>query len=361
MPGDDLLELARSGTDYYALLSTPENALNSASTESDLKRAYRRAALLHHPDKHPDDPNAATRFHALQVAHDILNDPEAKFAFDSDQAARQRKRDQGERLDGRRKAFAEELLKAELGESEVGKRKRDEESHFQTELQRIAADGARRRRARADALRKVAEKEKDVGEDTKVEDGKISEHGIGGENVPEISRTVKIRFSREGLGVAIDETRLRKLMTKFGDVSSVIMLKDRKIRPANDDREINLGNAAVMFSSIVSAHLAVEDYKEQSGSDWALVDKIDWAQGKEPEFLSSSTTANSPGKATPRARSNIKLSPATVSAGPSPNLEELTFMRLKKAEQRKAEKRKLEEQMRRQEAESGLVESTPEI
>lgn len=32
------------------------------ATDKQVKQAYRRLALKHHPDKHPNDPDAATRF-----------------------------------------------------------------------------------------------------------------------------------------------------------------------------------------------------------------------------------------------------------------------------------------------------------
>lgn len=41
-------------------------------TLSDLARAFRRAALAHHPDRNPDDPRAIDRFLAAQQAYSLL-------------------------------------------------------------------------------------------------------------------------------------------------------------------------------------------------------------------------------------------------------------------------------------------------
>jgi hypothetical protein len=42
----------------YDILSVPRNA-----TSAEIKKAYHRLALVCHPDKNPDDPNAKERYH----------------------------------------------------------------------------------------------------------------------------------------------------------------------------------------------------------------------------------------------------------------------------------------------------------
>lgn len=46
-------------------------------------QAYRLLALKKHPDKNPDNPNAAAEFDRIQKAYDILTDKKAKKALDS--------------------------------------------------------------------------------------------------------------------------------------------------------------------------------------------------------------------------------------------------------------------------------------
>ena len=60
-------------TCYYELLGVPRNA-----SEEELKRAYRKKAVQHHPDKNLDDPDAKEKFVELQEAYEILRDPQER-------------------------------------------------------------------------------------------------------------------------------------------------------------------------------------------------------------------------------------------------------------------------------------------
>jgi hypothetical protein len=62
--------------DYYAVLGVPESA-----SQQDIKRAYRKLAVLYHPDKNPD-PQAELRFKEIAVAYDVLSDEFKRQAYD---------------------------------------------------------------------------------------------------------------------------------------------------------------------------------------------------------------------------------------------------------------------------------------
>jgi hypothetical protein len=50
---------------WYAVLCIDRYS----SSESDIQRAYRRQALILHPDRNPDDPNASSKFLELKEAY----------------------------------------------------------------------------------------------------------------------------------------------------------------------------------------------------------------------------------------------------------------------------------------------------
>ena len=66
------LELKKSKRkDYYKILDIEKDA-----DENQIKKAYRKAAIIHHPDKNPDDEHAAERFKDIGEAYETLSDPE---------------------------------------------------------------------------------------------------------------------------------------------------------------------------------------------------------------------------------------------------------------------------------------------
>ena len=63
--------------DYYELLGC-----SRTSSADDLKKAYRKLAMQHHPDRNRDDKDAERRFKELNHAYDILKDPDKRAAYD---------------------------------------------------------------------------------------------------------------------------------------------------------------------------------------------------------------------------------------------------------------------------------------
>ncbi len=63
--------------DPYDTLGVPRNASAEA-----IKKAYRKLAREHHPDKSPNNPKAEDRFKDLSTAYDILSDSKKRASYD---------------------------------------------------------------------------------------------------------------------------------------------------------------------------------------------------------------------------------------------------------------------------------------
>jgi curved DNA-binding protein CbpA len=68
----------RTERDYYAILGVAQTA-----TDDEVKHAYRRLALRHHPDRNPGDRKAEERFKEISEAYAVLMDPRRRREYDA--------------------------------------------------------------------------------------------------------------------------------------------------------------------------------------------------------------------------------------------------------------------------------------
>ncbi|MDH5612181.1 MAG: molecular chaperone DnaJ [Gammaproteobacteria bacterium] len=66
-----------SKRDYYEILGVSRDV-----NDADLKKAYRRLAMKHHPDRNTDDKESEGKFKDAKEAYEVLSDPQKRAAYD---------------------------------------------------------------------------------------------------------------------------------------------------------------------------------------------------------------------------------------------------------------------------------------
>src|SRR5690554_2585712 len=82
------LTRTRSGNVIIATVAGVSNnpyevlGVSRTATDEDIRSAYRRLAMQHHPDRNPGDAAAEERFKSVSEAYATLRDPDARARVD---------------------------------------------------------------------------------------------------------------------------------------------------------------------------------------------------------------------------------------------------------------------------------------
>jgi DnaJ family protein C protein 17 len=328
MGRDDLMEHATSSVDFYALLGVAFE-----TSESDIRRAYRKTALKYHPDKLGKDFDPA-KFHLLQIANDVLSDPAAKAAYDTARNARLQKQRQHELFEGKRRQMKEDLEARERGgtggaPSAVGGGKRArEEDEMESEIRRLAEEGKRRRKEMEEKMRTY----------------NVSSPSLSKFASPTPSRPAEAQPAPHAPEPALPQTAAEEAKEE-----DEVARLERRIRELAEQKAKRRAEKKARKSGI---YVPSDTPSASPAADWKS--RIAEKQGGQAAAQATSTPIKRPDL------SGVKADNASAASSPkfsfSPKLKEFapkgvndefaaTMERLKEAE-----KRRLEEEIRRQEA-----------
>lgn len=186
---------AKNSNPYHVL------GLEFGATQDQIKQAYKKQALKHHPDKNKGNANSE-RFIEIQEAYQILTDEKAKEACDALMQAKKQRELRENEMDKKRKADIDKLHERE----KIARQRFDDvvsaERRYESELARMRAknkemmkEAEERRKAERERLEAL------VG-------GALSESRAAMAQAAELSRTIRVRWPQKG---AVDSGTLQAM------------------------------------------------------------------------------------------------------------------------------------------------------
>ncbi|KAI3403161.2 hypothetical protein KGF56_004050 [Candida oxycetoniae] len=133
-----LPQIINDDIDLYSVLVIPKDA-----TSSEIRRAYRKQALVHHPDKSTD----SSRFNLILTSFQILSNNALRKQYDTLQELRNQKLASRAQVSDFIKKFQNDLLDKEK-EAGEGARK-----NYTTDIDQLREDGIKRRRVYEQTIR----------------------------------------------------------------------------------------------------------------------------------------------------------------------------------------------------------------
>ncbi|XP_068216451.1 dnaJ homolog subfamily C member 17 isoform X1 [Palaemon carinicauda] len=199
--------------DFYEILD-----LKIDAGEKEIKKSYRKKALKCHPDKNPDNPDAAKEFDRLKKILEILLDPGARKAYNKVLKARKASKLRAQECDAKT-----QKLKSDLEERERRAQSQShisEEERFRRELKRLEDEGQRIIEEELDKLNR--EVERDLKGTSGVNENKCTTKET------DVGHKVKVKWtiSRETPGYS--EEDIRQLFYKWGDINAMVMKQKSK-------------------------------------------------------------------------------------------------------------------------------------
>ncbi|XP_001370889.1 dnaJ homolog subfamily C member 17 [Monodelphis domestica] len=293
--------------DLYALLGIGEKA-----ADKEVKKAYRQKALTCHPDKNPDNPQAAELFHQLSQALEVLTDAAARAAYDKVRKAKKQAAERTQKLDERRKKVKLDLeareRQAQAQGSEVEEDSRSTRT-LEQEIARLREDGSRQLEEQQRLIQEQIRQEREQRLRGKTENPE-------GKGTPKLKLKWKCKKEDETKGGYSKDVLLR-ILQKYGEVLNLVISSKKT------------GSAVVEFASVKAAVLAVKN-------EVGLVNnplKISWLEGQPQGTVSTDGTSYS------------GLPQGSVLS--ERDYESLVMMRMRQA----AERQQLIEQMQREDEE----------
>ncbi|XP_065200423.1 dnaJ homolog subfamily C member 17 [Planococcus citri] len=213
--------------DLYGLFDISPNA-----EKAEIKKAYRKKALSCHPDKNPDNPDAAALFHQLSRAQDLLLNDVARGIYDRKLKAKHAAQLRNRELDDERKRFKQKLEEQELSAEQEKK-----DDLLQRKI-RILREQAKRE----------AEEEDDRNKQERTQ--RLQEHYLSFCRIRLSWKASKTDPTNGGY----NENKLKEIFSPYGEIEAMVIPSGKKGRALIEFADPEAAKRAVLMATGISSN-----------------------------------------------------------------------------------------------------------
>lgn len=276
------------------------------STEQEIRTAYRQRSLKVHPDRNPNNPDAARKFHELNQAYELLLDPLRRLALDAKLRIKQARTERYKSYDNKRKNMVEELEAREREFKKARMDKQKEEVERWQETERIKEEGRRLREEKKREAKQREEEQLRAAEEAK-------EDELDAPSLDPLDTTIRLKYTVKGHPTLTTAESIAKLMSPFGPTDRDSIVLSLKSPKKNLGKPPKYGTALVPFKQIGDAFAAVcASGKPERGLDGI---EVGWVGGKEPPILVWLKKIGKLGTPTPRTSDSGEQNGEKTKAG----------------------------------------------
>ncbi|KAJ1311173.1 hypothetical protein OPQ81_009674 [Rhizoctonia solani] len=260
-----------SELDAYEILG-----LTIEATEKEIKSTYRKLSLKVHPDRHPNNPEAAAKFHELNQAYELLLDPIKRSALDASRKIKLARAERFAAYDSKRRGLQEELEERERAFKKARVEKAQAEQALQEEVQRLAEEGRRMRKQKEEVLNKT---EQEPARQPRSSAPEVA----GPPPIGPHDTTVRLKYKLATHPTLTTAAALAAHLAVFGPIDTgavVISLKANKKQP---EKPPKFATALVPFEKAGDAYACLcSAGKVDRGLDGV---DVNWVTDEEPEII----------------------------------------------------------------------------
>ncbi|KAI5949917.1 CWC23 [Candida jiufengensis] len=253
-------KIIKDEIDLYKLLDLPNTTDRSTLSSQEIRKAYKKQALIHHPDKQQQEGD--NKFELILTSFQILSNPEFKQQYDNLVQLKKQKIQNSSKLNELILNFQKDLLSNE----EKNLNQRQNGSKFQN-LDQLREDGLKKRRLHENKRISGDNKEQDLTT-TSIYDLPLPNF-IDFKTLKNVRKAItqhlaKLKYKYKS-NLDIDEVILSEIMSTFGPITSITI----------NDHDDRYSYATIEFASELALQNAIAyDYSTASKWDGSKIRKL---------------------------------------------------------------------------------------